>query len=278
MTARTRLAVLGSPISHSLSPHLHAAAYDVLGLPWTYEAIEVASGGLDRFVASLDDGWRGLSLTMPLKQEVLHLRLAAVSSLARETGSANTLVVGGTGAAAAWNTDVFGLVQALRRGRRPRSVQVLGTGATAASAVVAAAELGACHVHVSARSPEKAERLVALARGRGMTASAGALDAPAAHAPDLVISTLPGGAHVPLSPVPAATLLDVAYDPWPSPLATRWEAAGGVTVSGVEMLVHQAIGQIRLFGPEETGADLGVPLPREGDVLAAMREAVRALL
>ena len=67
----TRLAVLGSPIAHSKSPALHRAAYGALGLDWTYEAVEVRDGALEPFLAGLDASWRGLSLTMPLKREVL---------------------------------------------------------------------------------------------------------------------------------------------------------------------------------------------------------------
>jgi hypothetical protein len=69
----TRLAVLGSPIAHSQSPALHTAAYAALGLDWQYDAVEVTGATLADFVASRDASWRGLSLTMPLKRDVLPL-------------------------------------------------------------------------------------------------------------------------------------------------------------------------------------------------------------
>ena len=87
-----RAAVLGSPIAHSLSPALHRAAYAALGLDWQYDAVEVASGGLAGFLAGLDPEWRGLSLTMPLKQEVLPL-LSERTRLVEITGAANTVVI-----------------------------------------------------------------------------------------------------------------------------------------------------------------------------------------
>lgn len=272
---RTKLAVLGSPIAHSLSPRLHRAAYHVLGLRWDYDAIEVDEASLPRFFADLDDGWRGLSLTMPLKHAVLDLPLTRVSDTARSTGSANTLTIGSDGVGAD-NTDVFGIVSAVTRASlrpTPGTVQVIGAGATAASAVVAASRLGSARVHLSARAPDKAERLRALGRELGVVVVAGRLDDAPSGPVDLVISTLPGGSDtsmIPLSSALGSTLLDVAYHPWPSELATRFAAAGGEVISGLEMLVHQAIAQIRLF----TAADSTVPLPDEPSVLAAMRSAV----
>lgn len=87
-----KCAVLGSPISHSLSPVLHRAAYRELGLTsWTYEAHEVPESGLGAFVAGLDEHWRGLSLTMPLKAVALEVA-TEVDEVARRAGAANTLV------------------------------------------------------------------------------------------------------------------------------------------------------------------------------------------
>ena len=84
-----RCGVLGDPIAHSLSPALHRAGYAELGLDWAYDAHRVPAGGLATFVDGLGPEWRGLSLTMPLKQEVLpHLaetdRLAALALAARQ--------------------------------------------------------------------------------------------------------------------------------------------------------------------------------------------------
>src|SRR6478752_1823922 len=89
-----RLAVLGSPIAHSKSPALHRAAYEVLGLDWEYDAIEVAEGGLATFLGGLDASWRGLSLTMPLKREVLPL-LDELDELAAQSQLANTVLIDG---------------------------------------------------------------------------------------------------------------------------------------------------------------------------------------
>ena len=106
-------AVLGSPIAHSLSPVLHRAAYRALGLrEWRYAAHEVDEEGFLPFVAGLDETWRGLSLTMPLKEVAFEVA-ADISPTALATGAVNTLVRRETGEWDAHNTDVHGVVAAL---------------------------------------------------------------------------------------------------------------------------------------------------------------------
>ena len=107
-----KAAVLGKPIAHSLSPALHIAAYQALGLDdWTYQAIECDEAGLAAFVGSRGTDWAGLSLTMPLKRTVLPL-LDHVDPLAAATGGANTVVFRPDGRYG-YNTDVRGIVDAL---------------------------------------------------------------------------------------------------------------------------------------------------------------------
>lgn len=106
-----RAAVLGKPISHSLSPALHRAAYRALGLDWTYDAIELDAAGLPAFVAGLDATWAGLSLTMPCKTAVIPL-LDSISELAGLVGTVNT-VLPRHGRLVGENTDIYGMVQAI---------------------------------------------------------------------------------------------------------------------------------------------------------------------
>ncbi|WEO75703.1 shikimate dehydrogenase [Cryobacterium sp. SO2] len=279
---RRRVAVLGSPIAHSLSPALHTAAYGVLGLDWEYTAVEVAAGELDAFLETLTPDWVGLSLTMPLKHEI-QPRLADVDRLATLTGAVNTVLFG-DGAPGApriltgYNTDVPGLVRALAEAGTDRAAHVtlLGAGATAASALVAAAELGAETVDVIARTPARAAGLVDLGRQLGLVVTVSALSAVTAadRVSDLVISTMPGDAALP-GEFPAmlrasTPLFDVGYAPWPTALASSWTAAGGRASSGRTMLLHQALVQIRIF----VGNDPFLPLPDEDAVLLAMRAAL----
>jgi shikimate dehydrogenase len=271
-----RLAVLGSPIAHSKSPALHEAAYRVLGLDWEYSAIEVADGGLAVFLDGLDASWRGLSLTMPLKREVLPL-LDERSALVEEVGAANTVLLEG-GTRRGFNTDVAGIVGALADAgvTSLEYVQVLGAGATAASVLAASAQLGATRVLVSARDPEKARSLEPLAASLGveLTIRPIVMMDGSMIIPSAVISTLPGGSVIDVpypEPIRAdAVLLDVAYEPWPSALAISWAEVGGTVVSGLDMLLHQAVAQVRVFVTgEETGE-----LAHEAEVVAAMRSAI----
>ena len=269
-SSATRAAVIGLPVTHSLSPVMHRAAYRALGLTdHTYEAVPVAEGDLTAFVAGLDATWTGVSVTMPHKRAVRAF-LQDESDLSRQVGSVNTLVVTGTGLHG-YNTDVHGMIQALSElaVRTAGPSVVLGGGATAASALAALRDLGSPEPLVLVRNPQRALDLLAAAGRLGVHPRVQVLDgAGLARAVDelrgndkaVLISTLPSGAADTFAPdliaalvapgrVGAAgpALLDVVYDPWPTPLAARWAAAGGRSVGGIEMLVHQAEGQVRLM-------------------------------
>ena len=271
----TRLAVLGSPIAHSKSPALHRAAYERLGLDWAYDAVEVDGAGLAAFVASRDATWRGLSLTMPLKQDVLPL-LDEIDELAVLTGAANTVLFA-EGARLGFNTDIGGIVRALGEAglERVGTGVLIGGGATAASALVAMAELGATTVHLLLRRPEAAEPLGALGRRLGLVVLVSPLAGLARLADaELVVSTVPGGTDLGVAASEAlmqrATLLDVAYSPWPTTLAAQWLAAGGTVVHGLGMLLHQALLQVRIF----VAGDPFAALPDEAAVLDVMRRSL----
>jgi shikimate dehydrogenase len=260
-----RCAVLGSPISHSLSPALHRAAYAELGLTgWTYQRFEVTEDELPAFVAGCDDRWRGLSLTMPLKSAALEL--GEVDPLARFAGAANTLIFEGL-QRHLYNTDVGGLVWSVRQvsSADPVAVILLGSGATARSALLSAARLGAQQVTVVARRPDKAEQLVAL--GAAVRLDVRVLPwAAALPASDLVISTVTSGAVDSMAPeiaVSAPFILDVVYQPWPTALASAAEQAGATVINGLDLLVGQALGQIELMTGHTVAADVLYAAGRE---------------
>ncbi|MEU9787063.1 shikimate dehydrogenase [Streptomyces phaeochromogenes] len=264
---RSRAAVLGSPIAHSLSPVLHRAAYEELGLDeWSYDRFEVDEAALPGFVGKLGPEWAGLSLTMPLKRAVIPL-LDEISETASAVEAVNTVVFTEDGRRLGDNTDVPGMVAALReRGiEQVDSATILGAGATASSALAALARICTGEVVAYVRSQARAaemrqwgERLDVEVRTEDWADAEHALRAP------LVIATTPAGTTDVLSsvvPERPATLFDVLYDPWPTALAARWSAYGGAVVSGLDLLVHQAVLQVE----QMTGR---VPAP-----LDAMRTA-----
>ena len=271
-SARTesRLAVWGDPIEHSRSPQLHRAAYAHLALPWNYERRRVDAAGFAAALAGLDETWRGLSVTMPLKEAAFR----AASDLDRHaalTGAVNTLLLADR---RGFNTDVGGLIDAFREHDVTgfATARILGAGATAASALVAVAELGAQHVDVRARRPERAAQLIRIGEQLGIRVTADVFEAPLAPV-DTTVSTLPPGTDVDHAVVAELTahggaLLDVAYAPWPSPLARSWGDAP--VISGLLMLLHQAVRQVRIF----VSGDQDERLPDDDTVVAVMRAAL----
>lgn len=269
-----RAAVLGRPIEHSKSPQLHLAAYRELGLTdWSYDRIDCTEDRLPELVGGFGPEWVGVSVTMPGKVAALsyasHRTARAVSA-----GSANTLVRTADG----WRadcTDVDGVIGALHDAgvddMGGAEVMVVGAGGTSRPAVVALASLGAASITVVARSAERAAETLDCAtavgmRTRFMSMSDPGLSEASAHS-SAVVSTVPavGAARIADSLAHAPLVLDAIYDPWPTPLATAVESAGGTVISGLSMLLNQAYGQVEQF--------TGMPAPR-----SAMRDALTALL
>ncbi|MFD4243125.1 shikimate dehydrogenase [Streptomyces sp. NPDC058525] len=256
---RIRAAVLGSPIEHSLSPVLHRAAYQELGLAdWSYDRFDVDEAALPGFIAGLGPEWAGLSLTMPLKRAVIPL-LDAVSDTAASVEAVNTVVFAEDGRRLGDNTDIPGIVAALHeRGiEKVPSAAILGAGATASSALAALSRICTGEVTAYVRSRARAdemrqwgERLGVPVRTADWSEAARALAAP------LVVATTPAGATDELAaavPEAPGTLFDVLYDPWPTPLAAAWSQRGGTVIGGLDLLVHQAVLQVE----QMTGRDRG---------------------
>jgi shikimate dehydrogenase len=276
MRAARRCAVVGSPIAHSLSPALHRAAYAELGLDWTYDAVLVDSAGLGAFVDGLDETWRGLSLTMPLKRTVVPL-LDTKDDWVRLSGVANTLVLD-PGSRNGFNTDIPGAIAAMqeRLPSEPRSAVVLGGGATATSVLLALAELGCVTARVLVRDPARAEETVAVVRShpRAPELSVGSIDGIDGLEADLLVTTIPAEAQTPAviaacADVPA--VFEVVYDPWPTPLAQAVQDDGRHLVAGLDLLAHQAVGQVQRM----TGQTVSVDLLREAGIRELTRRAVR---
>jgi shikimate dehydrogenase len=266
-------------VAHSLSPVLHGAAYEALGLRgWTYERVECDAEALPGLVTGLDDEWVGLSVTMPGKKAALEVSTSA-SDRARRLGVANTLVRAPDGWAADC-TDVDGVAGALRAagvvdvpaiGAGTVDAVLLGAGSTASAAVGALYEIGNEAVTVVVREPARAAETLEMARGYGMDRRAirfdEVLDRDLAAAKALVNTTPAGSVDDTLAArlvgaLPSwAVVLDAVYHPWPTPLAAAATRRGLAVATGLDMLLHQAFGQVEQF--------TGLAAPR-----AAMHEAL----
>lgn len=294
----TRCAVLGSPIEHSLSPALHRAGYAALGLDgWEYRRHRVDESQLADFVAGLDDSWRGLSLTMPLKRAAL--ALGEPDALCLLADAANTVIIDrpeGAPVLRLSNTDVAGLVDAFASVNvtRLQSATILGSGATARSAMISVARMGVHRVQLVARRVAHARRTLAATaealgvdllvypwpgrpdpeggvapEDRGPVPGASAAPIPAA---DVVVATTVAGAADPIATAvseAAPVIFDVIYDPWPTELARVAGRDGRTVINGLDLLVHQAVGQLELM----TGyrVDARVLLDAGRDELATRR-------
>lgn len=259
-----RAAVLGHPISHSLSPLIHNAAIASMNIDAQYSAIDVTEDELEAFIEQLSADWVGLSLTMPLKTRVLDL-IPVIDPVVQATGSANTVYRDAFGIWKLENTDVFGLETAIKTSGHvfgDRAL-ILGSGATARSAALALANLGFDLVDVQARNTSGAQEVREILASRGVPGSPLAIDPERFSTYGLVLSTLPPHSvhwnehHVVCGH--ETVLLDVAYSPWPSELASHWSNAH--IINGIEMLFWQATKQFERF--------FDCPAP-----LAAMRDAI----
>lgn len=273
-----RCAVLGKPIAHSLSPTLHNAAYRALALDdWLYDKHEVGEPDLEGFLKALNPQWVGLSLTMPLKKTIQPYGEPS-DTWSRELRVANTAVFDWAGTCRngdeslplirLYNTDVKGIELAFGhsyrvRGLRPEDVRhanavIIGNGNTATSALAACIEMSVEHVTVVARNPDKNPELKPLAdRHLGEGSIEFASMDQAANAllrADVAINTIPGLAAdgvaeqlLKQTENVGGTLLDVVYDPRPTKLMQTWRTRGGVAIGGEEMLLYQALAQVKLM-------------------------------
>ena len=263
-----RAAVLGSPIEHSRSPVLHNAGYAASGLDeWEYDRFECTEDQLAQLVSSADSSYRGFSVTMPAKFAALNFA-DEVTDRARAIGSANTLVRTDHGWRAD-NTDVDGIKGALGELLEGASLSgkhavVIGSGGTARPAIWALIEAGVTHITVLNRSDRTAE-LKTLFDDTSTTLSYAPIKEAQVEA-DVIISTVPSSAIEGMeAQLAQAPVLDVIYDPWPTPLVQQAQKAGFAAVGGHVMLAHQSFGQFEQF--------TGKPAPQ-----AHMREALEQSL
>jgi shikimate dehydrogenase len=277
MRRMNRLAVLGQPIAHSLSPAMHTAAFEAVGIggEWTYEAIELSP---EQFAAGVEDlrsrGYRGANVTVPHKVAALAVADDA-SPAAREIGAANTLTFG-PGGVRADNTDAPGLIAALPGPVEGSRALVLGAGGAARASVWALLGAGA-DVVVHNRTRERAEELVADLGGSVLDRSGGPLPL---REFDLLVNTTSIGLAKPGAASESGSqelkglglsadevsdrlvVVDLVYGTEATELSAMGRRGGARIVDGLEILVHQGAESFRIWTGEEPPIE-------------AMRRAVR---
>jgi shikimate dehydrogenase len=241
-----RLAVLGDPLAYTLSPALHRAGLEALGLEGTSEALRVPPGRLGAALGELSAaGYRGVNLTHPHKEAAL-AHLSQASEESRRARSVNTVVFDASGARGE-TTDGPGFLDLLRElGRDParERAMLLGAGGAARAIALALVEAGADEVRVRARDPERAAtawasvpraRILPWDGGRGRSRTAEAT---------LVINATP--VHDAPGPCPAGTLpagalvVDLTYGEEVGTWVKECRARGLPALDGLGLLVHQA--------------------------------------
>lgn len=265
-----RAAVLGSPISHSLSPILHRTAYEKLGIFGQYQAVDVTTERLKEFISGLDETWTGLSLTMPLKEEVLKIA-DEVDDLAMQINSANTLIRSAKGWRAL-TTDVNGFAQALfaHGVTEFQKVTILGSGATARAAAAAcdAPNRQICIIH---RSVEREAAMRKSVRMANLDFASWGSDLAEV---DLLINATPAGVadsySEKLTDQIQGVYFEALYNPWPTKMLAKWRALGGLGIDGLDLLVHQGIDQVELMTGKSVQRTVLAPVLRMA-CLAAMK-------
>lgn len=281
-----KYAVLGSPISHSKSPLIHQAAYRKLGISASYEAIDVTSDQLNTFLDSNAEH-RGLSLTMPLKETAFKLAELGgweIDETSCALRAGNTLVHTDEH----WslhNTDVFGASKALESiSEKPvKLVAILGSGATAKSVALAALRTfsNLDRLTIFARNPDAAAEIFATLKNapelkshEGIEFVWNSIEAAADFGgADLTVNTLPADVASNIEvdvPFTESWVFDVTYHPWPTPFSSAWPEDH--RISGLAMLIWQAVAQIRLF----VGNAATQELPNEAGVVEVMFQAVES--
>ena len=240
-----RGAVLGSPISHSLSPVLYKAAFAFLGIDGRYEAIDVPSGTLADFFTKGSSEFDYFSLTMPLKEEALSLDIF-FDDLSKRIGSANMLFCK-NGAWHGTSTDGSGFLSALASSDRTFSnALILGAGGTA-RAIAGAIDSFIPAISILGRTSTRREALSRCVQSSTFEYLSWS-DGYDLSEFDLVINTTPAGAADLLAgnlpTTVTALLFDVIYTPWPTVLATRWSDRSGQVINGKELLLWQGVDQL----------------------------------
>jgi len=252
ISSRTRVyGLIGNPVAHSLSPHLHNAGFRARRIDAVYLPFLVRN--LRDFLAAIGPmKIAGFSITIPHKQAILR-HLDGCDPLARAIGAVNTVVVRANGKLYGYNTDYVGVLRTLEH-RMPLAnsrVLILGAGGAARAVAFALAQSGAS-VCITARRPHKAEELAGAAHGQAVPRSRLRREFF-----DAIVNTTPVGMHPHTNESPLTTrelncrlLFDTIYRPRVTRLMQLARRRGIETVSGIEMFVAQGTAQWEIWTGE----------------------------
>ncbi len=263
MPQLVQCAVIGSPIAHSLSPFIHRLAYRLAGIEdrYRYDAIEVTSDKLDDFLSTIhSSSWAGLSVTAPHKQAVVSWGKG--DPIVTLLQAANTVVIEDD--LSLYNTDVSGMIAAIHSLGIDRidTAAIVGNGATARSALAAVSSLGARHVTIVARDTDKAARVLSpLAKVLNVEVTICTAHDLTGHT-DLLISTIPtrhSREFASQAVQSSDAVFELVYSFYPSMLNAVAEEEKVAHLDGIDLLVHQAVDQIRLMTGFEVDADTLMP-------------------
>jgi shikimate dehydrogenase len=252
ISAATRVAaVIGNPVYHSLSPALHNAAFEHLGVDWVYVALHVATGEGQRAIDAMRTlQLAGLSVTMPHK-EIVARSVDELDPAAEALHSVNTVVPQLDGSLKGYSTDGAGFVASLVAegiAIDGMTVCLLGAGGAARAIADALARAGAGRIAVLNRTISSAQETVALAGAVGVLGTAGDV-----READLVVNATSigmGSQDLPCDPSAfrvGQVVADIVYHPRDTALLQAAKSVGAVAIGGLGMLVHQAALQQQLW-------------------------------
>lgn len=261
--------IIGWPVSHSLSPAIHNAAFAALDLDWTYVPLPVAPGEARAAVSALRTlGFAGVNVTMPHKTEVADV-MDTLTDDARRLHAVNTVAVG-EDRMAGHNTDTPGFDRFLRRdaGFDPAgsTALIFGAGGAARACALALARGGLARLTVALRDPARDAGVRASLDGFPTSVRTVAFEDATGEAADLIVNATPLGGHgeiLPLPPLATSTMaVDLLYRPATTPLQVAVREAGGTAFGGLGLLLHQAALSFELW--------TGQPAPMEAMSAAAL--------
>lgn len=261
-----KAAVIGHPISQSLSPHIHNYWFQATQLKGDYQAVDVAPEGLKDTVGWMKaDNFAGFNVTVPHKTAILEF-MDKLTPLARRMGAVNTVLIGEDGKLTGFNTDGIGFIKHLNTEvpdwPKDRPAFVLGAGGAARAACLALLNAGVPMVMISNRTREKAEAVAdEIGQGRMTVVDWKHRQDAVAGAGLIVNTTTLGMVGQPpllldLTGAPSDTVVyDIVYKPLITPLLSAARNRGLRIVDGLGMLVHQGAAAFKLWFDKDVGFD-----------------------